>query len=135
MIRNCLRFGGSWINVGPLQWHSNAKLHPSGDELRFIIESLGFKITSWQVDEIPLNYRDDDRTSKPRYTKYEGYKPLRFVATLSSQGWDEGNTIEQIIMMRLQSNPRKGPIDEHTVIKNDEEQRESYDLPLEIEEI
>jgi carnosine N-methyltransferase len=135
VIRNCLRFGGSWINVGPLQWHSNAKLHPSGDELRFIIESLGFKITSWQVDEIPLNYRDDDRTGKPRYTKYEGYKPLRFVATLPSQGWDEGNTIEQIIKMRLQSNPRKGPIDEYTVIKNDEEQRESYDLPLEIEEI
>ena len=135
VIRNSLRFGGVWINVGPLQWHSNAKLHPSGNELRFIIESLGFKITSWQVDDIPLNYRGDDRTGTLRYTKYEGYKPLRFVATSPSQDWGDGNTIEQIIKMRLESAPRKSPMEEKTVIEHDEEQEQRYELPIEIEEI
>lgn len=111
VIRNSLKFGGSWINVGPLQWHSNAKLHPSADELKIIIESLGFIIISWQVDDTPLNYRDDDRIGKPRYTKYEGYKPLRFVATLPLEGWNEGNTIEQISAMRCHGFPVKNPHD------------------------
>ena len=79
VIRNALKSGGIWVNVGPLQWHSNAVLHPSGDELRLMIESLGFSVLSWSVDKEAINYRHDDTKEDTRYTKFEGYKPLRFV--------------------------------------------------------
>jgi hypothetical protein len=82
VIRNSLKSGGVWINVGPLQWHQNAKLHPSADELRVIIESVGFRIESWSVDNEAINYRHDDTNEEIRHTKMEGYRPLRFVATL-----------------------------------------------------
>ncbi len=82
VIRNALQSGGVWINVGPLQWHQNAKLHPSANELRIMIESVGFRIESWSVDHEPINYRHDDVEEETRHTKYEGYRPLRFVATL-----------------------------------------------------
>jgi len=68
---------GIWINVGPLQWHANSKLRPAADELRLIIEAMGFSIVHWGVDKETMSYRNDDEV---RYTKYEGYKPLRFVA-------------------------------------------------------
>ncbi len=86
VMKNALKRDGhgTWINVGPLQWHGNSKLHVSGDELRLIIESMGFIIESWQIDEEAINYRHDDLNESPRYTKYEGYKPLRFVATMVS---------------------------------------------------
>jgi len=84
VIKNALKSGGRWINVGPLQWHQNAILHPAGNELRSIIESMGFDIESWTVDDEVVNYRHDDSSEATRYTKYEGYKPLRFVAKLSS---------------------------------------------------
>ena len=83
VIRKALMVGGKWINVGPLQWHGNSKLHVSGDELRIIIESMGFIIHSWGIDEEIINYRHDDLHEQHRYTKYEGYKPIRFVATLN----------------------------------------------------
>lgn len=81
-IRNVLVDGGVWVNVGPLQWHQNAKIHPSADELRALMESLGFQITQWSIDKEAVNYRHEDHGGDPRYTKYEGYRPLRFVAIL-----------------------------------------------------
>ena len=84
-IRNVLIGGGVWINVGPLQWHENAKLHPSGDELKVIVETMGFRIKTWSVDDEAINYRHDDKDEAARYTKYEGYRPLRFVAILESR--------------------------------------------------
>jgi carnosine N-methyltransferase len=79
-IRNALKNGGVWVNVGPLQWHMNAKLHPSGDELKSIVQRMGFDIQEWSVDDEAINYRYDDKEERTRHTKYEGYKPLRFVA-------------------------------------------------------
>lgn len=83
-IRNALKNGGVWINVGPLQWHMNAKLHPSGDELKYLIETMGFDIIEWSVDDEAINYRYDDKEERTRHTKYEGYKPIRFVAIYNS---------------------------------------------------
>mmetsp|Transcript_233 Transcript_233/g.360 ORF Transcript_233/g.360 Transcript_233/m.360 type:complete len:475 (+) Transcript_233:142-1566(+) len=80
VIRNVLKNGGAWINVGPLQWHQNAKLNPSSSELKSIIMAMGFKIKVWHVDRNVINYRSEDGGHIPRYTKSEGYKPLRFVA-------------------------------------------------------
>lgn len=79
VIRHVLKKnGGIWINVGPLQWHGNSILRPSADELRQLIEALGFTVMLWTVDKEPMNYRhfDDGRV---RLTKYEGFNPLRFV--------------------------------------------------------
>ena len=102
VIRNVLKSGGVWINVGPLQWHHNAKVHPSSDELRLIIESMDFRIDSWSVDKEVINYRHDDDDEDVRYTKYEGYRPLRFVATLlpTTRKSLEENVATKIMRMR-----------------------------------
>jgi hypothetical protein len=77
--------GGLWINVGPLQWHRNAVLHPSANELRSIVERMGFTILYWKVDAAPVEYRDEvvgtrGPKEEPRSTHYDAYCPLRFVA-------------------------------------------------------
>ena len=64
--------------IGPLQWHQNALIHPSADELRELISAFGFEIKHWSVDRDPLNYRHD--RDRDRFTKMEAYLPLRFVA-------------------------------------------------------
>jgi hypothetical protein len=103
VIRNVLKHGGIWINVGPLQWHHNAKVHPSSDELKLIIESMGFRIDCWSVDKEAINYRNDDGDEDTRYTKHEGYRPLRFVATLlpSVKNSLEDNVGTKIMRMRM----------------------------------
>lgn len=78
ILSNILRKGGQWINVGPLQWHANAHLHPAADELKELISIFGFRIHQWSIDTKPLDYRIEDPT---RSTKYEGYQALRMVAT------------------------------------------------------
>eukprot|EP00593_Proboscia_inermis_P015272 CAMPEP_0171319186 /NCGR_PEP_ID=MMETSP0816-20121228/94449_1 /TAXON_ID=420281 /ORGANISM="Proboscia inermis, Strain CCAP1064/1" /LENGTH=211 /DNA_ID=CAMNT_0011814577 /DNA_START=150 /DNA_END=783 /DNA_ORIENTATION=+ len=90
-IANALQDDGLWINVGPLQWHGNAQVRLSGDELKKLIESdriLGglFDTSSWEYDANVMNYRLDDEDAKNGgdgksggSTKYEGYRPLRFV--------------------------------------------------------
>ena len=78
-IQNVLRKGGVWVHVGPLQWHSNALLHPSADELRGLVESMGFQITRWSIDVEAMDYRSEEYTTV-RSTKYEAFKPVRFVA-------------------------------------------------------
>ncbi len=103
VIRNVLKDGGVWVNVGPLQWHQNAKLHPSGDELQVIIQSMGFEIKHWSVDDEAINYRHDDRYERTRHTKYEGYRPLRFVAVLPSairNSLQEEDTVRSIMDIR-----------------------------------
>jgi hypothetical protein len=112
VIRNALKSGGLWINVGPLQWHQNAKVHPSADELKLIIESMGFQIESWSVDKEAINYRHDDRDEAVRHTKYEGYRPLRFVATLlpsTKSSLVEENVAEKIMRMRTRGVPNFQP--------------------------
>jgi len=81
-IKNLLRKRkGIWINVGPVQWHQKSVFRPSVDELRNIIEHVyAFKILHWAVDDDPISYRDGGEIS--RYTNYDGYRPLRFVASV-----------------------------------------------------
>ena len=71
---------GVWINVGPVQWHQNAALRPSVDELKDLMESLGWSIKVWSIDTKPISYRDTNNDNIIRMTNYEGYRPLRFVA-------------------------------------------------------
>ena len=79
VIRSVLCSGGVWINVGPVQWHGNALVQPSGDEIKLLIGGFGFEILTWSLDSEPVNYRhDEDRNV--RYTKAEAYLPIRFVA-------------------------------------------------------
>lgn len=86
VIHNLLKGGVIWINVGPLQWHSNAKIRPSIDELRMLIDSMGFNVKHWAVDKEPIPYRHDEIGPEVKSTKYEGYRPLRFVAIRSRGG-------------------------------------------------
>eukprot|EP00934_Nitzschia_sp_Nitz4_P008481 Nitzschia sp. Nitz4//scaffold140_size61219//2180//3604//NITZ4_006429-RA/size61219-processed-gene-0.0-mRNA-1//1//CDS//3329536194//8471//frame0 len=81
-IHRLLGPGGVWINVGPLQWHRNAMLFPSTDELRDLIEAYGFQIALWTIDKEPLHYRDNEVEEQGfvRTTNFAGYRPLRFVA-------------------------------------------------------
>ena len=79
------RAGGVWINVGPVQWHGNAQLRPSVDELYEMILSTDlFDIVHWSVDVKPIPYRHVDdygtESSFVRTTHWEAYRPLRFVA-------------------------------------------------------
>jgi hypothetical protein len=91
-IRHVLKpHGGVWINLGPVQWHENALLQPSVDELRLLIQDVfHFHISFWQVDSEAMNYRSSHgndafdlhtTTFSSSSTRFEGYKPLRFVAT------------------------------------------------------
>lgn len=78
IIHNVLIVGGIWIHVGPLQWHLNAQLHPSVNELKGMVQDLGFTIQQWSIDKEAVDYRMDD--TNVRSTKFEGYRPLRMVA-------------------------------------------------------
>ena len=83
-IRNLLRSGGVWVNLGPVQWHSNAQLQPSTNELKDIITLAGFKIEHWEICDKLLAYRhpDDIRIG----TRSESYRPLKFVAVFQPGG-------------------------------------------------
>jgi 2-polyprenyl-3-methyl-5-hydroxy-6-metoxy-1,4-benzoquinol methylase len=93
--------GGVWINLGPVQWHENAVIQPSVDELRLLIQdTFHFHIRHWQVDLMPINYRsihENDTldqhfsylSSSTTSTRFEGYRPLRFVATTFLPGGDQ----------------------------------------------
>lgn len=78
-IQNVLRKGGVWVHVGPLQWHRNALLHPSADELKGLVESMGFQIRRWSIDLEAMDYRSEEYTTV-RSTKYEAFRPVRMVA-------------------------------------------------------
>ena len=85
-IRNLLRVGGVWINLGPVQWHRNAQLQPSADELKDMILLAGFTIVHWEISDKLLAYRHPlDILSG---TRVEAYRPLKFVVVLGSNGFD-----------------------------------------------
>ncbi len=79
-IRNLLRVGGVWINVGPLQWHRNSQLQPSVDELKEIISLSRFEIRHWEISDKLLAYRHPDDILLA--TRAEAYRPLKFVVVL-----------------------------------------------------
>ena len=79
-VRNLLRTGGLWINLGPVQWHRNAQLQPTTAELKDLILMAGFEIMKWEISDKLIAYRhpDDIRVG----TRAEAYRPLKFVAIL-----------------------------------------------------
>jgi len=94
--------GGVWINLGPVQWHENAVIQPSVDELRILIQdTFHFHISHGQVDLMPIKYRNIHETdtldqhfsylSSTTSTRFEGYRPLRFVATTFLPEGDQRN--------------------------------------------
>jgi hypothetical protein len=114
-IQNLLRPNGLWINVGPVQWHRNAQLQPSLNELRQLIEQLGFEIHHWQVEDELVGYRHPSDVSGSRFTRSQGYRPLKFVATYQGiSGADDLNLVYLFEKVRL-STGRKSmlhPIDD-----------------------
>ena len=81
-----------WVNCGPVQWHPCALLHPTVEELRDILEVSGFELITWEIAEDVVAYRHSDDLAggvDARYTRSEGYRPLRFVASLK-KGHEEG---------------------------------------------
>ena len=83
LIKCLLKPNGLWINVGPVQWHQNALLRPSVDELKSIIAAYGFEIVAWKVDSLPVPYRYDFSKKNVSFvtsTSFEAYRPLRFIA-------------------------------------------------------
>lgn len=96
VISSSLCSGGLWINVGPVQWHRNALVQPSGNELKILIEGFGFEILTWSLDKEGVNYRHDE-DHKSRYTKTEAYLPIRFVARKRSDRGDRRQDIVHVI--------------------------------------
>lgn len=77
---------GIWINVGPLQWHSNSLIPVSVQELRMILQQFHrdggddggtFRILHWSIDQTSIPYRDDRQHQST--SRYDEYYPLRFV--------------------------------------------------------
>ena len=77
-IQNLLRSGGVWINLGPVQWHSNAQLQPSANELKDLIMLSGFEVIHWEISDKLMAYRHPDDIKIG--TRAESYRPLKFVA-------------------------------------------------------
>lgn len=103
-VRNLLRVGGVWMNLGPVQWHGNAQLKPSTEELKDIIELSGFQIVTWEISESLMAYRlNDDIVAG---TRVEAYRPLKFVAILQpdesavKSEAQEGNLQSSLFRMR-----------------------------------
>lgn len=64
IIDNILTKGGIWINVGPLQWHSNSLMKPTVNELKKIIETYHNNNHHQKEDCSSLN---DDKNNKPSF--------------------------------------------------------------------
>jgi len=89
ILHYVLKSGAVWINVGPLQWHSNSLLPGvTVNELRQMLE-LDYDILHWSVDDEPMEYRNPTMLENHRgqdvhqerhrsSTAYSGYCPLRF---------------------------------------------------------
>ncbi|EJK69179.1 hypothetical protein THAOC_09597 [Thalassiosira oceanica] len=75
-IKHAIRPKGLWINLGPVQWHRNAQLGLSADELKDLVRMAGFDIVVWEVSEELVPYRHPDDVTG---TRAEFYRPLRFV--------------------------------------------------------
>ena len=81
-IRNLLRTGGVWFNLGPVQWHQNAQLQPTTDELKGMISLAGFKVVHWEINDKLLAYRHPEDILAG--TRAEAYRPLKFVVVLGT---------------------------------------------------
>lgn len=80
LFQSLLPSNGLWINIGPLQWHKNAQLFCTVDELRELLAGMGFQILHWSVDNEPTPYRHQEVDNTfVRSTNFDGYRPLRFV--------------------------------------------------------
>ena len=119
-IRNLLRAGGVWINLGPVQWHRNAQLAPSTDELKDMIILSGFEVRHWEISEELLAYRhpDDIRTG----TRAEAYRPLKFVVVKKPSNEDgdskiDGQDLLSTLGMLRQTTGRKI---QHEIIEEDQ---------------
>ena len=104
-IRNLLRTGGIWINLGPVQWHRNAQLQPTTAELKDLILMAGFEIMKWEISDKLIAYRhpDDIRVG----TRSEAYRPLNFVVILkpdpeecSTQDHDSTSLLSSLDLVR-----------------------------------
>ena len=113
-IKNLLRSNGLWINVGPVQWHRNAQLQPTVCELRQIIELFGFTIHHWEVEDRLMGYRVQDdavpSTLGSRFTRAEGYRPLKFVA--SYEGTSDTDDLLPVLEKLRLSTGRKSTINQ-----------------------
>ena len=87
-----LKPGGIWLNVGPLQWHSNSKLRLTLGELILTAREHGLHLepgtgSEGGLDGVtqlePMPYRSvlDLRSTKPQM-----YRPLRWLATKRVDG-------------------------------------------------
>jgi len=100
-----------WINCGPVQWHPCALLHPTVDELYDMLVVCGFELISWEVDDNEVvAYRHPDDCSSvmeggegaaARYTRAEGYRPLRFIARLVNDG-DDNDDDDDDLPLRIE---------------------------------
>lgn len=106
IIHNLLLPGGQWIHVGPLQWHSNAQLHPAADELRELVEGMGFRVRHWSQDRQPMDYRLDPHKGR-QSTKFEGFRPLRISAI-------KKDTPRGVPYPTMPSNDDNNALDRHT---------------------
>ena len=81
-----------WVNCGPVQWHPCAMLRPTVDELKGILEACGFDLITWEIAPETVAYGHPDEygadIEQARYTREEGYRPLRFVARLREDAID-----------------------------------------------
>ena len=82
-------------------------LRPSADELRSMIERMGFEIRSWSVDLEKVSYQsdnynnhDDGRESQSRRTKVWAYHPLRFVVVRTKRADDNKDVYRSVAEMR-----------------------------------
>ncbi|KAF2194789.1 methyltransferas-like protein [Zopfia rhizophila CBS 207.26] len=103
-VRNCLKVGGIWINLGPLLWHHASRLQCSGEEsvqksknaqkpidagigdpgsveltdeeVVKIVEHLGFTIEKHEIGKIETGY-----ISNPLSMLHNIYRPSFWIAT------------------------------------------------------
>ena len=129
-IKHTLKRGGIWINYGPVQWHQNAQLHPTANELKDMIEAAGFEVKHWEVSEKLVAYRHPDdldsthsKDGRNRSTRSEAYRPLKFVAVLKS-GDSHRNGQEECLLSSIQkvrlSTGRQSIVQNDFVAEDDE---------------
>ena len=130
-IRNLLKTGGLWINLGPVQWHRNAQLQPTTAELKDLILMAGFDIMKWEISDKLIAYRhpDDIRVG----TRAEAYRPLKFVVQLqpdpeecSTQDHDSTSLLSSLEKVR-QVTGRKSMIPKEVIDDNDTSNTNSDD--------
>mmetsp|Transcript_13908 Transcript_13908/g.30550 ORF Transcript_13908/g.30550 Transcript_13908/m.30550 type:complete len:125 (+) Transcript_13908:478-852(+) len=90
-------------------------LTPGTDELKMILEEeFEFEVKEWSVDENAVDYRYDEMEKEPRYTRYEGYRPLRFVLQKGGNKTkdDDENLLGRIMQLRKEEEEAKNQMKE-----------------------